>query len=240
MRTTCLGIVLVVLAGCGGEVQREPEAPPTRYFSGGPSPIDFSKLVNEAPSPSGGAANDNDERFHDLLKEAAAVYAKTYGNVDDAMRWAPTLCSRPPSSTIRESASEDEGTHGRKLYWLYAKDRPAYLKTAQGAEQPVGQAIVKEAFVAEPGRGDGDPQQSQWAPFVTTIERDGAIFHAGEKEALYILLKLDPTTEGTDEGWVYGTLTPDGATVTSAGRVASCMACHTEGTTDRMFGLAAE
>jgi hypothetical protein len=30
---------------------------------------------------------------------------------------------------------------------------------------------------------------------------------------------------GTDAGCVYGTVAPDG-TVTSAGRVASCMGCH--------------
>ena len=34
-----------------------------------------------------------------------------------------------------------------------------------------------------------------------------------------------------------GTLTPDGKTVTSAGKVKTCMGCHTENTTDRMFGL---
>ena len=86
-------------------------------------------------------------------------------------------------------------------------------------------------------RGPGEAQPEGWQPLTAAIERDGQTWHAGAKEALYVLLKLDPETEGADEGWVYGTLTPDGKTVTSAGRVATCMGCHTKGTHDRMFGL---
>ena len=40
----------------------------------------------------------------------------------------------------------------------------------------------------------------------------------------------------TDEGWVYGTVSSDGQTVTSAGRVASCMNCHQEAQHGRLFG----
>ena len=43
--------------------------------------------------------------------------------------------------------------------------------------------------------------------------------------------------EGTDAGWIYGTLTPDGKTVTSAGRVQRCMDCHDVAPHDRLFGL---
>jgi hypothetical protein len=51
------------------------------------------------------------------------------------------------------------------------------------------------------------------------------------------MLKLDPTTSGTVAGWIYGTVTPDGKTVTSAGKVESCMKCHEEAKGDRLFGL---
>ena len=47
---------------------------------------------------------------------------------------------------------------------------------------------------------------------------------------------LDPKTPGTDDGWVYGTVSADGKTVTSAGRVDSCMRCH-ETRKDRVFGI---
>jgi hypothetical protein len=52
------------------------------------------------------------------------------------------------------------------------------------------------------------------------------------------MYKLDAKTPGTDEGWVYGTVTPDGKDVTCAGRVASCMGCHADAPHDRLFGLA--
>lgn len=221
MRATCIGLGLVLLAACSAEIERAPG-----------DPEGTSKPAHDAVV--------NDERFHAVLKDATAAYAKDYGNIDDVMRWAPALCRRPPSAPIRESTSQDAATHGRKLYWLYAKDRPAYLEANAGMTQPVGQVLVKESFHAEPGRGSGDTGERTWVAFVPYVERDGTYFHAGEKEALYVLLKMDPATEGTDQGWVYGTLTPDGGTVTSAGRVASCMACHTEGTTDRLFGLAPE
>jgi hypothetical protein len=42
---------------------------------------------------------------------------------------------------------------------------------------------------------------------------------------------------GSDAGWIYGTVAPDG-TVTSAGRVANCMGCHTsDARRERLFGL---
>lgn len=53
---------------------------------------------------------------------------------------------------------------------------------------------------------------------------------------LFIMAKLDPKTAGTDQGWVYGTVTPDGKTVTAAGRVESCMKCHQAARHDRLFG----
>ena len=51
------------------------------------------------------------------------------------------------------------------------------------------------------------------------------------------MFKLDPQTPDTDEGWVYGTVTPDGKKVTSAGKVESCMKCHQRAPHDRLFGL---
>ena len=50
------------------------------------------------------------------------------------------------------------------------------------------------------------------------------------------MLKLDPSTPETDEGWVYGTLSADGQRVTAAGRVESCMDCHVDEGRDRMYG----
>jgi hypothetical protein len=51
------------------------------------------------------------------------------------------------------------------------------------------------------------------------------------------MFRLDPATPGTDLGWVYGTLDADGARVTSSGRVQSCMGCHTQAPSERLFGI---
>ncbi len=42
------------------------------------------------------------------------------------------------------------------------------------------------------------------------------------------MMKLDEKTPYTAEGWVYTTVSPDGKTVPSAGKLASCMKCHQE------------
>jgi hypothetical protein len=42
---------------------------------------------------------------------------------------------------------------------------------------------------------------------------------------------------GTDAGWIYATITPDGKTLTSAGRVQQCMDCHEAAPHDRLFGI---
>ena len=54
---------------------------------------------------------------------------------------------------------------------------------------------------------------------------------------LFVIAKVGPQ-DGTDESWIYGTVAVDG-TVTSAGRVASCMGCHDhDAAHERLFGLA--
>jgi len=75
--------------------------------------------------------------------------------------------------------------------------------------------------------------------FYPYAEKDGKLYKASKKGDLYIMFQLDAKTPGTDDGWVYATVTADGKTVTSAGRVASCMKCH-ETKTNRLFGLKAD
>lgn len=82
----------------------------------------------------------------DLL-ELAKEYP-SYGKVDDRKRWAPAMCASPPEPMRRTSASTDLATHGRKSYFLYAKDRAAYLA---GKEQPIGQVLVKESWIPSCG-----------------------------------------------------------------------------------------
>jgi cytochrome c553 len=81
----------------------------------------------------------------DTVRSAAGAYA-SYGRVDDALRAALTDCKVPAPAPPRQSASRDEATHGRKEYYLFAKDRVAYLQ-AKDTDQPEGQVVVKESWI---------------------------------------------------------------------------------------------
>ena len=56
----------------------------------------------------------------------------------------------------------------------------------------------------------------------------------GERSDLFVMLKQDPKTEGSDQGWVYGVIDPKSHEIKSAGAVASCIACH-GGEKDSLF-----
>jgi hypothetical protein len=195
--------------------------------------------------------------FHKALLQAAAEY-QTWGRVDDEMRWAPALCRTPNPGRVAPSASTDEETHGKKLYSLFAKSRQQYVTLRKGGSVAVGQVVVKQSWVPEeitnstekpakriefekvvrtpaavPGhrlRDDVD----HFYPYVWVGDR---VFKAAKQADLFVMMKLTPETPGTDDGWVYGTVTADGKKVTAAGRIASCMKCHVEAKCDRLFGL---
>jgi hypothetical protein len=112
------------------------------------------------------------------------------------------------------SVSRDPGTHGRKLYHLYAKDFEAY-RMSEVWTQPVGQVLVKESWVPASASSTKHPV-------------------AGERAPLFVMMKTGES-DG-DAGWIYATLTPDGKTVTAAGKIASCIECH-ESKKDRLFGV---
>jgi len=220
-------------------------------------------LADDKPSDK---ANESAKPFNEQLLEIAKNY-KRLGHVDFEARFAPGLCRAPTPgmdytpAKARLSASKDADTHGRKLYFLFAKDRQGYLELGQeksdkpAARQVKGlqftgpkylpeklqalpQFVVKQSWTAvEVDKDRREPvRQMQYAdPYAS---RDGKLYKTGEQRDLYIMVKLDPKTPATDNGWVYGTVTADGKKVTSAGRVESCMGCHKSAPHDRLFGLA--
>jgi hypothetical protein len=110
---------------------------------------------------------------------------------------------------------------------------------ANNKTAPVGQVLVKQAWIpkAVPA-SEVDPDKASSESLAWPYARKGGKVYRATKQAdLFIMVKLDPETPGTDDGWVYGTVTPDGKKVTSAGRVESCMRCHQETKHDRQFGL---
>lgn len=147
----------------------------------------------------------------------------------DLSAWDRGAPSDPPKNNPIVSESDDGATHGRKHFFLYVADPEAYLDVrtyldGTAAVQPVGQIVVKAAFNPHRWHAAGKPPLAKGLP-----------------KTLFIMFKLDPKTPGTDEGWVYGNLTPDGR-VTAGGRVGRCMRCHArrDEPRDRMYGLHAD
>ena len=179
------------------------------------------------------------------LQSAFTTY-KSWGRVGDELRWAPWLCRLPEPAKPLPSAADD-GEHARKLYSLFARDHAAYVTL--GASPPrvsQDQVVVKESYVPEPvpgplppllGRpGDLDRQpgdQDHFYPY--SRAKDGTVVRAGRVAGLFVILEKPRGTPGTDDGFVYGTLTPEGE-VTSAGKVSSCMGCHVQAPHRRWFG----
>jgi hypothetical protein len=87
-----------------------------------------------------------DKGLPELLLSSAARTYLDYGRVDDDLRTAPTDCKAPAPPSPRRSASRDGATHGRKMYYLFARDRLAYLH-ARDLDQPEGQILVKESWI---------------------------------------------------------------------------------------------
>jgi hypothetical protein len=213
----------------------------------------FSRDASE-PVKSEKTATDPVQK--ELLKIAAEY--KTWGRVDDEMRWGMPDCVAPRPGQVYWSASKDEGTHGQKLYSLFARRWLDYVSHAQCQSVPVGQAIVKQSWVPEeitkPSEKPGEeidyrkviytPDPSlkpkawlEMESFYPYLWKGDKVYKATRQADLFIMLKLDPCTPGTDEGWVYGTATPDGKKITSMGRIESCMKCHLTAKSDRVFGL---
>jgi hypothetical protein len=195
----------------------------------------------------------SDDPIQAKLLEIGRTY-KTFGRVDDEMRWAPTLCREPNPPVARYSASKDADTHGQKLYSLFARDASAYLSRL--AEQPVGQVIVKQSWVPEAVTDEAELKKvprvvdkprypvitvTRGAPspdaFVPYARKDDRVYKATKQADLFVMLKMKADTPNTDQGWVYATLSADGKKVTASGKIASCMACHEQTKQDRMFGL---
>jgi hypothetical protein len=147
----------------------------------------------------------------------------------------PTRRDYGEASHVRQSKAP-QGAHGTKLYYLFASDRSAYLS---GAEVATGFTIVKESFHATTRSPDTKPvvrgsmMMGMPAP-VNWIETDHGKLFAGAYSGVYVMTKVGKR-DGTDDGWIYGTVSATGE-VTSAGRVESCMGCHTT-EASRLFGL---
>lgn len=216
---------------------------------GGPGPLPSSASGGAAPAL-GPAAGELDARFVADVQQAFAEY-KAWGRVDDEMRWAPFLCRMPQPGRPTMSAAEGEGGHARKLYSLFARDHEAYVSLgnpdAPRTRPSSPQIVAKESYlpelVASPGKeqdpnagsalSSAGPEGDHFHPYARG--EDGQVYRASTLVGVYFVIEKPGELLGTDDGFVYGTVTPAGE-VTSAGRVASCMGCHAQAKHGKLFG----
>ncbi len=235
-------ILLVVGAvGCAGAAERE-----------GVEPSAQAAALADAPTPStvvegaqGQPAAATESPWDPLLREIAASYVG-WGLVDNQFHWAPGLCAMPADGVQHLSAAADGTAHAAKVFVLHALDPKAYWRAtdAKGelpatldrvgaalrSRDDVVQVLVKESFVPRPL--DAGAFQARLVP-----ARKGDVrYGAGDPIGLFVMAQLRvATAEGTDAGWIYATIAPDGR-VTAAGDLEACRGCHAE-QADRVFGM---
>ena len=187
----------------------------------------------------------NDAQFHAAIEAAAKQYLNftivNTGSADAvAAKLAPVACApasiiEDPTPKMSQADSDSKTGHGQKLYFLFAKDIVHYLNP-DGSDSPVGQVLVKESWTAVPGNADARNLRSHASGNRVNprVAVDGKTLKLGKRKELFVMLKQDPKTKTTDEGWVYGVIDPESYKINSAGAVASCIACH-EGEKDRLF-----
>ncbi len=196
---------------------------------------------------------ENNRQFHAKLLEISKEYTKKYKLIDNTTHVAPLACgglvrkvgrTGLVNSKVLVSNSSDKNTHGKKLYLLFAAKKN-YYDHAKKHTSPVGQAIVKESWEAVEAV-NSMPHVDALKNTITKhssgkhvsmyASKGGKSYHAGKQKELFIMYKLSPQTKGTDKGWVYGTVTANGKTVTGSGRLQNCMKCHKKAGVDRLFG----
>ena len=188
----------------------------------------------------------NDARFHAAIKAAAKEYLQfAMVNTDFSeaavAKVAPEACGsaavilEEPGAKMSRADSDSKSGHSQKLYFLFAKDIGHYLNP-DDSESPTGQVLVKESWTAVPGNPDARNLRNHASGNRVNprVMIDGKTLKLGKRKDLFVMLKQDPDTEATDEGWVYGVIDSETYKIKSAGAVASCIACH-EGEKDHLF-----
>ena len=217
-----VSVPLITLGSCG----ENPPAPIHARAQGeGPPAIPPIKAPSETA----------DALIRQSLMETGTQYS-SWQRISDAARWAPTLCAPPKPVNLHWSQSQDDQTHGRKLYYLYCNQPDIYDWSDRYAEVnyrvPAGFTIVKEAHLPvalAPGAGN--------VPASDVVDRDGKSYRIGPTSSLFVMTKFDESTPNSDRGWIYATLDSTGNEITSMGAIESCMRCHTAAHKDRLFGF---
>ena len=172
------------------------------------------------------------------LRAVARTYLKS--QLVNPEPWvAPTQCFMPATAALLSEAKASS-PHGGKLYYLFARDRKPLVHKAESKAQPVGQFLVKESWVADTVTDDKPQSVYKHASGKSLSGRawhEGKTLQVGDPLDLFIMLKQDPKTPHTDDGWVYAVVSRDGHTISHAGQIQSCIDCHQDAKHDRILGV---
>ena len=180
----------------------------------------------------------NEPQFHEALVSVAEEYLR-YGMVNSIA--LPTTGEAVDSGDVAPkpfmSESDHESSHGKKLYFLFAKKIGHYVNP-DGKPAPVEQAIVLESWTSNPSYpGARNLVNHASANRINPRTKVGnEILEIGQRQNFFIMTKLAEDTPKTDQGWVYGVVDSDTREVVASGKIASCMSCHVNGGNDRLFG----
>lgn len=232
-------------AGADADASTSPKPPPTSSVAVAPdasSSPSGSPAIASAEVPDGPIVND--PALHGTLRAIAAQQTLFYRA--DGLWWAPFDCRAPPDDGPLVSSAPEGVAHGRKLYTLRIADFVAYAQATGSDATPKGHAHtaqtidgVSQAVVKVSYEPLTEKPEHPIAFGVGSVTDHGTTYWPGRPRDLFIMYQ--PTTAGadieTDAGWLYGTVSPDGKTVTSAGKVVSCMHCHARAPHGRLFGV---
>jgi hypothetical protein len=186
----------------------------------------------------------NDAKQHPALLAIAGQYG-SFARADGT-HWSQLDCRAPPDDPAHLSSAAEGTAHGRKVFVLrlfdfetYARETggrapaPSTARLGQGRPVPgVEQALVKVSY--EPTE---DAAKAQPFAGIAPAVHQGKRYYPGEQKDLFVMYRPTDKSVATDDGWLYGTVSPDGKRVSSAGLVKSCMGCHEKAPNGRQFGV---
>lgn len=232
--TFALAAALCASAGCDRSETTAPADADDSYETSG------NRLVSEPAVALGGDARS-------LLVLDAVKKFRSWSRVSDQARMAPEDCGISPPVGAQMSESDDAPSHGRKLYYLYARHSEDYtwlgFEIPPGSPktvQPPGQTLIKESFEAVPTSAPAKTDNGDLFTHEYPVDHallNGQWYRTGEPKGLFVMMYLQADAPETDAGWIYANVEPSGEKVIEIGRIESCMKCHQRAPHGRLFGM---
>lgn len=165
--------------------------------------------------------------------------------VDSSYSWTIALCKMPDKKELRYHTKPIShfiskvpvaiSPHGNKLYRLFVKKYPDYLRN-DSTGQPAGQVIVKETWnVNEVVYDSLNTKKTQIQSKI-----DGKWYTPLDISELFIMYKEGERSLTSDKGWIYGIVSVEKPNekpiVLNNVKTSSCIRCHAGTKYDRIFG----